>query len=166
MPRPRGALPLGCLAAALALCGCSKPASPSTPQLAQPVPTAQPAPTPPLPQPPFSVSGLELGKAVGVDNKITNPAEVFSPKDTVYLSVVSDGVAPAVVLRARWYGPQGTLVQEGSETIASLGAKATPFHLSQPSGLPLGQYTVRLFVDDKPTDTKQFVVAKVPVKKK
>jgi len=103
---------------------------------------------------------MELGKAVGPDNKVTAPADSFGPKDTIYLSVVSDGTSPAVALRARWtFGPKGILINESTEKIATLGPKATQFHIHKASGWPTGQYTVQLFVDDKPSGSKQFQVA-------
>lgn len=110
---------------------------------------------------------MELGKAVGPDNHVTAATDSFGPKDTIYLSVVSDGVAPSVALRAKWtFGPKGIAVDDKTDTIASLGPKATAFKISKPSGWPVGQYTVQLFVDDKPAGTKQFQVVGKPAAKK
>jgi hypothetical protein len=109
---------------------------------------------------------MNLGKAVYTDNNVTAPTESFGRKDTVFLSVVSDGFDPAVVLRARWYGPQGILVQEGSQTISSAGAKATAFHLDNHSGLAVGEYWVEVFVNETPAGKKKFeVLAKPPATK-
>jgi hypothetical protein len=157
MSRFRGALALGLLASALAVFGCSKPAPPPPP----PPPPVQPAPPPPPPPPPFKVVRMDLGKSVGIDKQVSAPTDTFRAKDTIYLSVVSDGVAPAEVLRAKWtFGPNGKLVNESSETIASLGPKATEFHIQKPSGWPAGQYTVELFVNEVSAGTKQFTVKK------
>jgi hypothetical protein len=109
---------------------------------------------------------MNVGKAVYTDGTVTAPADSFGRKDTVFLSVTSDGVDPAVILRARWYGPKGTLLQEGSQTVASVGPKATAFHLDNRSGLAVGKYSVEVFVNDRPAGTKQFeVVAKSPANK-
>lgn len=121
----------------------------------------QPTP-PPLLSPPFTVTTLKLGKAVYTDNNVTVPVDTFGRKDTVFLSVVSDGVDPAVVLRAKWYGPMGIPVQEGSQNIASAGPKATSFHLDNHSGLAVGKYSVEVFVNDRPAGTKQFEVLARP----
>jgi outer membrane usher protein FimD/PapC len=51
-------------------------------------------------------------------------------------------------------------VNESTESIASLGPKATEFHITKPSGWPPGQYTVELFVNDQSAGTKQFTVKK------
>ncbi len=163
MTRFRGALTLGLLAAAATLFGCSKPAPPPPP----PAPVQAPTPPPP-PPPPFAVTVLELGKAVGIDNRVTAPTDTFGPKDTIYLAVVSEGIAPQVALHTKWtFGPKATLVSDTTQRIAAAGPKATEFHISKPSGWPAGQYTVALFVDDKPAGTTHFqVVAKAPAKKK
>jgi hypothetical protein len=104
---------------------------------------------------------MDTGKAVGPDKHVVAPLDTFRPKDTIYLSVVTDGMGPSEALRARWtYGPKALLVSEGTETIASLGPKATEFHIAKPSGWPPGQYTVELFVNDVSSGKKQFTVHK------
>jgi hypothetical protein len=109
------------------------------------------------------VTTLNLGKAVYTDQNVTAPMERFGRKDTVFLSVVSDGVDPAVVLRARWYDPNGIVLQEGSQAVSSVGPKATAFHLDNRSGLAVGKYSVEVFVNDRPGGRKQFeVLAKSP----
>jgi hypothetical protein len=106
---------------------------------------------------------MNLGKAVYTDNTVSVPGEAFGRKDTVFLSVASDGFDPTVVLRARWFGPQGILVQEGTQTLSSAGSKATAFHLDNPSGLALGEYWVEVFVNETPAGKKKFeVLAKPP----
>jgi hypothetical protein len=164
MSRLRGVLTLGLLATLVAFLGCQKEAPPPPP------PPAAPTPPPPPPPPPFKVDSMDVGKAVGVDNKLTAaPTASFGPKDTIYLSVVSEGVAPAVVYRAKWtFGPKAQVVKEETQSIASLGPRATEFHISRPSGWPLGNYRVELFVDDKSAGVKEFAVvaAKAPMKKK
>jgi hypothetical protein len=109
---------------------------------------------------------MNLGKSVYTDNNVTAPTESFGRKDTVFLSIVSDGFEPAVLLRARWYGPKGLLLQEGTQTISSSGPKATAFHLDNRSGLAVGEYWVEVFVNETPVGRKKFdVLAKPPVNK-
>jgi hypothetical protein len=109
---------------------------------------------------------MNLGKAVYTDNNIAVPASTFGRKDTVFLSVVSDGVDPAVKLRAKWYGPNGVALQEGSQTVSSAGPGATAFHLDNRSGLAKGTYSVEVFVNDTLAGSKQFeVLAKSPANK-
>lgn len=160
MSRLRGALPLCVLVAAAALLGCQKEPPPPPPP-----PPAQPTPPPPPPPPPFKVTVLELGKAVGPDNKVVAPTASFGPKDKIYVSVVSEGVNPNVVLKSRWtFGPKGILVTESTQNIASLGPRATEFHIEKPSGWPVGKYKVEVFVNDASAGVKEFEV--VAAKKK
>lgn len=161
MSRLRGTLATGLLALATALSGCNKP-PPPPPPTPRPV---EPTPPPPL-SPHFTVTTLNLGNAVYTDQSVTAPIERFGRKDTVFLSVVSDGIDPAVVLHVRWYGPNGTVLQEGSQTVSSVGPKATAFHLDNRSGLAVGKYSVEVFVNDRPAGNRQFeILAKVPVNK-
>jgi hypothetical protein len=157
MSRLRGALALGLLASAVAVFGCSKPPPPPPP----PPPPVVQAPPPAPPPPPFKVVRMDLGKSVGPDKQVAAAVDTFGAKDTIYLSVVTDGVAPSEVIRAKWtYGPKALPVADGAQTIASLGPKATEFHLSKPSGMPPGHYTVEVFVNDVSAGTKQFTVHK------
>ena len=121
----------------------------------------QPTP-PPLLSPPFTVSALRLGKAVYSDGNVTAPVDSFGGKDTVFLSVASDGVDPSLVLRVRWYGPDGIVLQEGSQAVSSVGPKSTAFHLDNRKGMAVGKYSVEVFVNDRPAGTKQFEVLKRP----
>jgi hypothetical protein len=112
------------------------------------------------------VTTLNLGNAVYTDQSITAPTERFGRKDTVFLSVVSDGVDPTVRLRVKWYGPNGIVLQESTQIVSSVGPKATAFHLDNRSGLAVGKYSVEVFVNDRPAGNKQFeVLAKAPVNK-
>jgi len=99
---------------------------------------------------------------VYTDQNVTAPIERFGRKETVFLSVASDGIDPAVTLHVRWYGPNGLILQEGSQKVASLGPKATAFHLDNRSGLAVGKYSVEVFVNDRPAGTKPFEVLKKP----
>jgi hypothetical protein len=165
MSRLRGALALSLLVAAAIVSGCSKEAPPPPP----PAPVPAPPPPPPPPPPGFKVTRTDLGKAVGIDKQVAAPTRIFSPKDTIYLSVVSDGATPSTVLRARWtFGPKGILVKETTETIATVGPRATEFHIDKPSGWPPGTYKVELFVNDQSAGISEFEVATVtvPAKKK
>lgn len=125
----------------------------------------EPTPPPPL-SPPFRVTGLDLGNAIYTDQTVTAASDHFGRKDTVFLSVASDGIDPAVVLHVRWYGPNGLVMQEGRQTIAAVGPRATAFRLDNRSGLATGKYSVDVFVNDTPAGTKPFeVLPKSAIKK-
>jgi len=147
------------LLAPIALFACKKEPPPPPPTTAEtPAPEATPAP-PAVTA--FTVTAVHLGKAIGSDKKITEPATTFGPKDTVYASVESDGTAPSVTLKARWtYGDAGQLVNESEQTIAPTGPAATEFHVSKGSGWPAGKYKVEIWADGSLAGTQEFEVKK------
>ena len=85
MLRPAAALGL-CL---LLLAGCNKEPPPPPPP---PPVTHAPAPPAPPPPAPFRVTGADLGRGIQPDNTVQTATDVFGPKDTIYLSVASQGL--------------------------------------------------------------------------
>jgi hypothetical protein len=141
----------------LVLSGCKKEAPPPPPP---PPPVTQAPPPPPAP---FHVTGVQLGKGIQPDNTVQTAITTFGPKDTIYLSVTTEGMAPQAVLATRWtFGPKDVLVHEESKTVSPPSEKPTrtEFHISKPSGWPAGNYKVALTVDGQPSQTQTFTVAK------
>jgi len=136
--------------AAITLAGCKKQAS--TPQTD--TGTAAPAATE------FSVSGMEVGKQLGPDKRITNPTTTFGPRDTIYVSVATEGAAPTKTIVAKWSFQNGQVVKEATETIAPTGPAATEFHIAKASPWPIGKYKVEISVDGSPAGSKEFEVKK------
>ena len=141
------ALALGLAAAATA--GCKKDAPPPPQEEA-----AAPAPAPAE----FRVSSIEVGKGIGADKRISTPVTTFKPKDTIYVSVVTEGAAPSKTIVARWTFEDGQVVKEGTESIAPTGPAATEFHIAKPSGWPAGKYKVEITVDGASAGSKDFEV--------
>ncbi|HVP61856.1 MAG TPA: hypothetical protein VMT11_14930 [Myxococcaceae bacterium] len=144
----------------LVLSGCKKEEPPPPPP---PPPVTQTAPPPPPPPVPFKVTAAELGKGIQPDNSLQTATTTFGPKDTIYLVVTSEGMAPQVVLATRWtFGSKDVLVHEESKTISPPSEKAmhTEFHIAKPSGWPAGEYKVVLTVNGQPSQTKTFTVSK------
>ncbi|HEY1908987.1 MAG TPA: hypothetical protein VGG91_23290 [Myxococcaceae bacterium] len=148
----------------LVLSGCKKEEPPPPPP---PPPVAQ---TPPPPPPaPFRVTVVQLGRGIQPDNTVQTPTNAFGPKDTIYLSVTSEGMAPQAVIGTRWtYGPKDVLVHEETKTISAPSEKAmrTEFHISKPSGWPAGDYKVALTVDGQASQIQSFSVAKAGAAKR
>lgn len=107
----------------------------------------------------FGVTSIDLGKVTGLDKKISEPAKVFSPQDTIYASVSTDGEAPTAVIKAKWtYGDAGQIIKEEEITIAPTGPATTEFRISKPSGWPLGEYKIEIFVDGISAGIQEFEV--------
>jgi hypothetical protein len=122
----------------------------------------EPAPTPPPSPPPAAarveVTGVELGRAIGPDKRVTAPAESFAPGDTIYAVVLTSGSASSATLTARFTYEDGQLVDESSQTIAPTGPAATEFQISKPDGWPPGDYRVEIRLDGAPAGSKVFSV--------
>src|SRR5512139_2983747 len=73
-------------------------APPPQPTVPPTAPQVKVAPTVPVP---FKVVAVDLGKQIGADKKVAEPVTAFAPTDTIYASVVSEGAAPTVELKAR-----------------------------------------------------------------
>ena len=140
-----------CLAAALVACAKKEPPPPPP----TPVPTVAPTPVP------FKVTTIDLGKSIGDDKKVKEATATFGPKDTIYASIASEGVAPKVTLKARWtYGEKGQLVNEETRDLSPTGPAVTEFHITKPSGWPAGKYKVEVSADGNLAMSKEFEVRK------
>jgi hypothetical protein len=108
----------------------------------------------------FSVSGVEVGRQLSPDKRITNPTTTFGPKDTIYVSVATAGAAPSKTISAKWSFQDGQVIKEATETVAPTGPAATEFHIAKATGWPVGKYKVEISVDGSPAGSKEFEVKK------
>ena len=146
------------LMASLVPFACKKAPPPPPPSTeATPPPISEPTPA----VVGFKITSIQLGKAIGLDKRISEPAATFGPQDTIYASAESEGTAPSVTLKARWtFGDAGQLVSESEQTIAPTGPAATEFHVSKASGWPAGKYKVEISADGSVVGTQDFEVKK------
>ncbi len=103
------------------------------------------------------ISEVQLGRQVGPDKRVTAEQDDFSPRDTIYASVLTTGSAPSATVTARWTFEDGQVVKEDSRTIAPSGTEATEFHISKPGGWPKGKYKVTLSAGGS-TESEEFEV--------
>ena len=120
-------------------------------------PTSASPPVSAAPDLPARVAWIELGKAADPNGRVTAPSSQFTPKDTIYVSVLTDGQLPGSTLSARWTYEDGQVV---SENRAPLGAdrQATEFHISKPDGWPTGRYKVEIALNGQPAGSRDFEV--------
>lgn len=107
-----------------------------------------------------SVADVELGKSVDADMRVTDQTDEFLPTDLVYVSVTVKGDAPSARLTARWLFEDGRLIEETSQTVMLATNPTAEFHISQASGLPIGNYKVVVQLDGKTVAVKEFEVEK------
>lgn len=120
------------------------------------------APPPPPPAAPptvtFSVTSVTLGKAVAADKSVAQPLTTFGPKDTIYASVATVGTSSSATLAAVWTFQSGHVVLADTQAIAPQGPAHTEFHISRPSGWPVGKYKVAISLDGAPAGAQDFEV--------
>jgi len=120
-----------------------------------------PPPPPAAPPPaavPVSVSGVSLGKAVGADKSVAQAVTTFGTKDTIYASVATTGTSASATLTAVWTFQTGQVVKTDSQSIAPTGPAHTEFHISKPSGWPVGKYKVSVALNGAPAGAQDFEV--------
>ena len=145
----RALLPFLAVAVSIA---CSKAAPPE--------PSPSPYALPTMAAPSFKVMNIEVGRAVGADKRISAETDSFKPKDTIYVSVETEGTSPGARLAAHWTYQDGQVVKDDETSIAPSGRAATEFHISKPGGWPVGDYKVEVMLDGVSAGTKSFKVSK------
>ncbi|HET6395770.1 MAG TPA: hypothetical protein VFF91_02905 [Pseudoxanthomonas sp.] len=160
------------LLAALALAACKRdntdtaatPATDPAPPAPMTAPTAPATPdtAPAATTAAASVASVELGTAVGADNRVTAASTAFSPRDTIYASVTTRTSDPAASvpgrLTARWTYQDGQTVHEESRDLTLAGDGTTSFQISKPDGLPAGRYKVEIALDGTVVQSRDFEV--------
>jgi hypothetical protein len=146
------------LAGVLLITACGKKEeAPPAPVVTTP-PVTTPPPAAPAPVQAVSVATVDLGTAVGPDQKVTSPTTTFGPKDTIYAAVSTTGAASNATLGAKWTYQDGQTVNDSSQTIAPNGPAVTTFHISKPDGWPTGNYKVEIMLDGASVASKDFTV--------
>ena len=142
----------------LAACGKKEEAAPPPPVATTPPPMATTTPPPAAPEAAVSVTSIDLGTAVGPDQKVTTPTTTFGAKDTIYAAVATAGSASNATLGAKWTYQDGQTVNDSSQTIAPTGPAVTTFHISKPDGWPTGNYKVEISLNGAAVSSKDFSV--------
>ena len=148
------------LVGSVALVGCKKKEEPAAAPPAAETPAPAPEPVEPAPAPApaaTTVSSVDLGNAIGADNKIAAPTTTFATKDTIHASVATDGPNPGK-LAAKWtHVDSSQTVHEESKDVAA-GPQVTEFQISKPDGWPTGKYKLEVSLDGAVVQTKEFEV--------
>lgn len=105
--------------------------------------------------PSLDVTDVALGRSIGPDNRVVEEIGDFSPTDTIYATVETEGTGSGT-LAARWTFEDGQVVDEGSQSVS--GAQLTEFHVSNPDGWPAGHYEVIISLDGEEVERSGFDV--------
>ena len=106
---------------------------------------------------PMRVTDIQVGKRVGADKRVVEPATAFGTRDTVYASVTTEGAATDARLTATWMfkGTQG--ISEADEMISSSGGtNVSEFHIMKATPWPAGSYTVDVKLNGVSAGTREF----------
>ena len=107
----------------------------------------------------FRVSNVMIGRRIGPGNRITEPTFEFAPRDTVHLSIATEGTGERGMIATAWRAHSGEIIEKAAQQARPPGEN-TAFQLSQPKGFKPGTYKVIVFLDRDSVDTKVFVVKK------
>jgi hypothetical protein len=108
---------------------------------------------------PIRVSDIQVGKGVGSDKKIGYQTTSFGVRDTMYVSVITDGAAKDAKITTKWTFNGKQVVKESSQTISPTGGTtATEFHVDKKSAWPVGKYTVEVMLNGVSAGTKDLEV--------
>lgn len=141
----------------LSVVGCSKKEPPPP---APPAATPAPASAPAAVSAPVTVKQVVLSKQIDAAKKAVSPAVEFAINDTIYAVVETSGSGKAA-LKALWTFHKGEKVAKVDELVQEVtlnGPAATEFHIGKPSGWPVGNYQVEIFVNEISTGVYKFSV--------
>ena len=144
------------LIATVGITGCKKKEEAAAMPPAAEAPAPAPVDTAPTVAP-ATINAVELGNAIGADNRVTTASAVFGKTDTIYASVNTSGAAAGNKLNAKWSYQDGQTVHtedrvmDGADTIYE-------FHIQNPKGWPVGKYKVDVTLDGGQLQTREFEV--------
>jgi hypothetical protein len=108
---------------------------------------------------PLRVVDVELGRAIGPDNRVIDSTDEFQINDTIYASIVLVGSANGATLKARWTEASGEVLDETVRTVTPVGETITEFHLVRPAGWQRGKYRVEILLDGTTVGRQDFEVS-------
>ena len=104
------------------------------------------------PSEPLNVVAIQTGKSLNTDHSVGTHATSFRPKDTMYVSVLSDGRG-AGTLTVKW-SFASRVVHEVTKKVSYNDQAATDFRFQAADDFPIGDYTVEVILDGKPLETR------------
>ena len=134
---------------ALSACGRKDDAAVTTADTSLSVPAPAPAA--------LRVTEVETGKAVGADKSLTDDADDFGVRDTIYVAVKTEGSGSGT-LAAKWTYQDGQTVEESSQSISPTADAWHEFHIQKATAWPAGDYKVEIMLNGAPAGSKDFEI--------
>ena len=104
------------------------------------------------------VTSIQLGRSLNADSTVAGHTTTFGPGDTVYLSVLTEGLGSGTI-KVRWLY-RGHVMGEPTREVSYKDSAATEFHLQSAGGFPPGEYTAEVFLDGQSVGSREFRVEK------
>jgi hypothetical protein len=143
----------------LALTACKKEAPPEVaPAAPAPVAVEPVAPAPVAAPAAIMVSAVNLGNAVGADQKVTAASTTFGTKDVIYAAVDTKNASTNAALSAKWTYQDGQTVHEESTNIAPTADATTNFKFANTKPWPVGKYKVEISLNGTSAQTVDFEI--------
>ncbi len=128
------------------------------------IPTPAPAAAPAAPDVinvPVSVKQVTLSSKIDEATKQAAMAmNSFAANDTIYAVVDTIGSGKTAI-KALWTYHKGDKTAQVNETVQEIdaaGPASTEFHISKPSGWPVGDYQVEVFINGTSASVQKFTV--------
>jgi hypothetical protein len=104
------------------------------------------------PSEPLNVTTIQTGKSLNSDNSIATHAASFRPKDTMYVSVLTDARGSGTIV-VRW-SLGGRVLHEVTREVSYNDQAATDFRFQAADAFPAGEYMIEVLLDGKPVGTR------------
>lgn len=102
------------------------------------------------------VTTIQVGRSLNADGTVAGHTTIFSPTDTVYVSVQTTGPGSGVIGVKWMYGTR--VIGEPKKDVSYRDDAATEFHLQSAGGFPVGEYTVEAFFNGQSAGIRTFRV--------
>src|SRR5262245_52327462 len=117
--------------------------------------------TPPPDPGKLRIASIMIGRGLGAKNQISEPTLRFTPTDTMFVSIATEGTPASATLAAKWTFPTGKVQDSASTTIQPKGAEQAELHVAPPKGSwPVGSYLITVYVGGDSVDAKTVAVQK------
>lgn len=106
---------------------------------------------------PVRVIRIDLGGHLNDEGNLTAASETFTPTDTVYGSIATEGTG-AATLAAEWVGADGRVLAKQTQQINPTKPAHFEFHFAPSGGWPTGRHKVTFTLNGGGARTREFEV--------
>jgi hypothetical protein len=108
------------------------------------------------PSEPLKIVTVQTGKSLNTDHSVAVHAGSFRPKDTMYVSVLTEGRGAGTVT-VKW-SLNSRVLHQVTKKLSYNAQAATDFRFQAADEFPLGDYTIEVIVDGKTIETRRVKV--------